>query len=194
MTEQATVDERGIYSAVRDVIDRLIDFDADARNRILGTAGAFFQTGAFPPAAPGLQAGSNQQAINGAREGNFTNRTAISPKDFLFQKGPQTDVERVACLAYYLTHFRDMPHFKTVNVSTLNTEAAQVKFSNTAFAVVNATNAGLIVPAGKGFKQLSHLGERYVDALPDRDKAKEVLSSARTRRRRKNVKNRESAG
>ena len=193
MTEQATVDERGIHAAVRDVIDRLIDFDVDARNRILRTAETFFQIGAFPPVAPGVQPQPNPQAINGESEGNFADRAAISPKDFLFQKGPQTDVERVACLAYYLTHFRDLPHFKTVDVSTLNTEAAQVKFSNTAFAVVNATNAGLIVPAGKGFKQLSALGERYVDALPDRDKAKEVLSTARTRRRRKSVKNKESA-
>ena len=75
-------------------------------------------------------------------------------------------------------------HFKTIDLSKLNTEAAQIKFSNTAFSVVNATNAGLLASAGKGAKQLSAMGERYVDALPDRTAAKEILSSMRIRRRR----------
>ncbi|MGO8747564.1 MAG: hypothetical protein ACLQNE_16450 [Thermoguttaceae bacterium] len=194
MTEQATVDDRGIHAAVRDVIDRLIDFDEETRRRIIRTAATFFEMDPSRPVAPAVQPGSNQQAINGEREGGFADRAEVSPKDFLFQKSPQTDVERVACLAYYLTHFRDMPHFKNVDISALNTEAAQVKFSSSALTVANATRAGLIVPAGKGFKQLSALGERYVDALPDRDKTREVLSGARTRRRRKSAKNdRESA-
>ena len=47
-----------------------------------------------------------------------------SPKDFLFRKEPNTDVERVACLAYYLTHRRGTNHFKTIDISKLNTEAA----------------------------------------------------------------------
>ena len=35
----------------------------------------------------------------------------MSPKDFLMEKAPNTDVERIACLAYYLTHYRSTPHF-----------------------------------------------------------------------------------
>ena len=71
-------------------------------------------------------------------------------------------------------------------------DAAQIKFYNIAFAVVNATNAGLLVAAGKGVKQLSAIGELYVEALPDRDKAKELLASARIRRRRKSKSNSET--
>jgi hypothetical protein len=119
---------------------------------------------------------------------HFTDRAELPPKEFLFQKQPRTDIERIACLAYYLTHFRDTRHFKTIDLSKLNTEGAQIKFSNTAFAVVNATNAGLLASAGKGFKQLSAVGERYVDALPDRDAAKEIFSSMRVRRRRAKAK------
>jgi len=189
MNEQAAVDERAVHAAVRDLIDRLIDFDTETRWRIFRTVQTFFGIDTSSSQVSEIQAGSNREAINGQRKGAFADREKLSPKDFLYQKSPQTDIERVVCLAYYLTHFRDTRHFKTVDISTLNTEAAQVKFSNTAFAVVNATNAGLIVPAGKGFKQLSALGERYVDALPDREKAKEVLSAARTRRRRKGTKN-----
>src|SRR5207248_8085715 len=101
-------------------------------------------------------------ASQSAAAPTFSDRSELSPKQFLFQKQPRTDVERVACLAYYLTHYRATSHFKTIDISQLNTEAAQVKFSNTAYAVVNAMNAGFLASAGKGFKQLSAMGERYV--------------------------------
>ena len=119
---------------------------------------------------------------------HFGDRDELPPKEFMFQKQPRTDIERIACLAYYLTHYRDTRQFKTIDLSKLNTEAAQIKFSNTAFAVVNATNAGFLVAAERGSKQLSAIGELYVEALPDRDKAKEVIANARIRRRRKSAK------
>jgi hypothetical protein len=191
MSEQ---DERAVRDATKNLIDRLAEFDEDSRRRIVRTALTYFEmdeaTAIANPtyagkAAPGAPAASAQVG----RDAAFADRQELSPKDFLFQKQPQTDVDRIACLAYYLTHFRDARHFKTVDVSKLNTEAAQVKFSNTAYAVVNAANAGILVPAGKGFKQLSALGERYVEALPDRAKAKEVMQAIRARRTRKANKN-----
>ena len=51
----------------------------------------------------------------------FSEDRGASPKEFLRDKKPASDVERVACLAYYLTHHRDIPHFKTVDISALNT-------------------------------------------------------------------------
>lgn len=101
------------------------------------------------------------------------------------EKSPKTDVERVACLAYYLTHYRSTPHFKTLDISTLNTEAAQPKFSNTAVSTNNAVKLGYIVPSTKGHRQLSALGERFVQALPDRNAAKEVLLSLRRKNRKR---------
>jgi hypothetical protein len=109
----------------------------------------------------------------------------VSPKDFLLDKKPRTDVERVACLAYFLTHYRDTPFFKTIDISKLNTEAAQPKFSNAAKAVDNATNSRYLVPGAKGNKQLSATGELFVQALPDRESAKSAMISQRPRRRRK---------
>jgi c-di-GMP-binding flagellar brake protein YcgR len=102
-------------------------------------------------------------------------------------------VERVACLAYYLAHFRDTPHFQTIDISKLNTEAAQLKFANAANSVSNAVESGLLVPAGKGKKQISAVGERFVDALPDREDAKAVLSRMRKRRSRKKPRNTKKA-
>ena len=76
-----------------------------------------------------------------------------------------------------------MPHFKTLDISKLNTEAAQVKFSNPAVAVDDATKQRYLVQATRGNKQLSALGEQFVMALPDRDRAREVMSNTPQRRR-----------
>ncbi|WP_143713646.1 hypothetical protein [Variovorax sp. RO1] len=117
--------------------------------------------------------------------GSFSEDRALSPKDFLRDKAPISDVERIACLGYYLTHYRDTPHFKTLDVSALNTEAAQPKLSNASMAVENASKAGLLVQAIKGAKQVSAIGEHYVQLLPDRDAARDYLRSANLRKRPK---------
>ena len=190
MNGQIPSDEREIHAAARDVIDRILGFDGAARKGILKIA----YTSLFPDEAGLLSSATNSSAPNdrlspASRPTSFEQRDTLSPKEFMFQKTPQTDVDRVACLAYYLTHYLDTRHFKTTDISLLNTEAAQVKFSNTAYAVINATNAGLLVPAGKGAKQLSGAGEKYVELLPDRSAARESLAALRSRRRRKAKKN-----
>lgn len=114
---------------------------------------------------------------------SFSEERGLSPKEFLRDKKPTSDVERVACLGYYLAHYRDTPHFKTVDISALNTEAAQPKFSNASMAVDNASKAGLLVQAIKGSKQLSSNGEHYVQLLPDREAAKEMIKSSNVRRK-----------
>ena len=111
----------------------------------------------------------------------------MSPKEFLHDKKPLTDVERIACLAYYLTHYRSTPHFKTPELSLLNTEAAQPKFSNTSNSANNAVKLGYLVPSSKGRRQISAVGERFVLALPDRDEAKRALASLKKRSRSKKV-------
>lgn len=126
---------------------------------------------------------------NSQNDISFSENRDMSPKEFMREKLPKTDIERIACLAYYLTHYRDTPHFKTLDLSNLNTEAAQPKLSNAAFAVVNATNSGLLVQAVKGSKQISSAGELFVQALPDREAAKASLDNMRTKRRSKKVTN-----
>ena len=185
-------DEREIHQATQDITNRLLDFEDEDRRRIFRTALTFYGLD-FPAqqaTRPHTQVSAPPTTID-QRAPNFTEHTELSPKEFLFQKQSRTDIERIACLAYYLTHYRNTRHFKTIDLSRLNTEAAQIKFSNAAFSVVNATNAGLLVPAEKGNKQISALGERYVEALPDRNAAKEVMASLRTRRSRKASKDKE---
>lgn len=114
----------------------------------------------------------------------FVDREQVSPKEFLLEKEPKTDIERAACLAYYLTHYRDTPHFKTVDISTLNIEAAQPKFANAAQTVKNSIKAGLIVPSIKGKRQLSAFGEQFVQKMPDREAMKEVTNRLKRKKPR----------
>jgi hypothetical protein len=115
---------------------------------------------------------------------------ASSPKSFLAQKDPKTDLERMTCLAYYLTHYRSTPKFKTRELAALNTDAAWPNFSNPGVAVANATASKYLSPAGGGKKQITVQGERLVDALPDREKVKNLP----TKRRRKSSKKKGTKG
>jgi hypothetical protein len=112
--------------------------------------------------------------------------STVDPKHFMDQKRPNTDVERVTCLAYYLNHHRGTPHFKTADISALNTEAAQPALSNTSFAVGNAEKAGYVATAGRrGSKQITAYGEKVVNALPEPDAVKEVIAAEKRRHARR---------
>ena len=98
---------------------------------------------------------------------------------------PSTDIQRIACLAHYLTHCRNTPRFKAVDISKLNTEAAQRKFANASSSVNNATQAGYLARVSEGLKQLAAAGERFVDELPDQAAAKAAFGNRRARRQRR---------
>jgi len=133
-----------------------------------------------PPPGPRPGAGDPEADAPGPGPGG-----AESPKDFLREKHPASDVQRVACLAYYLTHMRDQAHFKSRDLVELNREAALPPI-NMSRAVANATaQNGYLVVAGQGNKQISALGEDVVKALPDRDAAREVEAAKRPKPKRK---------
>jgi hypothetical protein len=155
----------------------LHDLDPEARTRILQTVSTYYQMG--PVHQTRVQSIKEQEPAPGP----FSEDRSMSVKDFVMQKRPMTAVERVAVLAYYLTHYRDVPHFKTLDISKLNTDAAQPKFANAAVAVDNATKMGYLVPAPKGSKQLGAAGEVFVQLMPDREAAKEAMASVRPRRK-----------
>jgi hypothetical protein len=165
------------------ILATLQNLDPRSRVRILDTITTYFGR---ERAGPHRIATQGPQLVSGGLTTDaFSEDRSMSPKQFVAEKQPKTDVERVACLAYYLTHYRNTPHFKTLDISKLNTEAAQIKFSNPTVAVDNATRANYLVPATKGNKQLGVLGEQFVQALPDREKAKNVMAQARPRRKSK---------
>src|SRR5712664_406932 len=141
------------FEALQKVIGALRELSSEARRRILESASLFLQVGTVRTAAP-LPNRTDAYSSPASRS-PFSEDTSMSAKEFLLDKQPKTDVERIACLAYYLTHYRATPHFKTVDISLLNTEAAQPKFANTAYSVNNAVKMGYLVPSTKGQRQIS---------------------------------------
>lgn len=182
------MDDQDTYSkellALQSVIRALKDQDIEARKRIFSAAATFLD---ISGAAPQHRRISNSDDGVHSPEPypSFSADTSMSPKEFMYQKQPSTDVERIATLAFYLTHYRDTPHFKTVDLSKLNTEAAQPRFSNSTYSANNAIKAGYLIQMNKGLRQLSAVGERFVNALPDREAARGVMSASRPRRRQK---------
>ena len=172
--------------ALTTIIGALKKMPRDEQSRTIQAVSVFLGLN-FDPVRTPPTAGTTTHAPKSAQSNEptskFSEDRGASPKEFLRDKKPASDVERVACLAYYLTHHRDTPHFKTVDISALNTEAAQPKFSNASMAVDNASKAGLLVQASKGAKQLSASGEHYVQLLPDRDAAREMIKSSNVRRK-----------
>lgn len=172
-----------------EIVSALHKLDEDGRQRVLETVLTFLGKEEIAKGTTINVAGESTMPVV---SGGFSENRSMSPKEFIYEKQPRTDVERVACLAYYLTHYRDIPHFKTLELSQLNTEAAQSKFSNAAYSMNNAVKMGYLVPASKGQKQLSAVGERFVQALPDRDAAREVMALSRPRRKNRKPVNKKA--
>jgi hypothetical protein len=176
-------DDSSELDTLKRILESLQVLEPAARARILQTALTFFgiDTGA---SAPRSTSQSSSTAVPTERTvAPYSEDLGPTPKQFFLQKQPRTDVERIACLAYYLTHYRNIPFFKTIDLTKLNTDAAQPKFSNAAYSSDNALKMGYLAPATKGQRQLSAAGEQFVQLLPDRDAARATMTGARPRRR-----------
>ena len=187
MAEQSQTNDQSLYETVDALIKMLLPLDPSERLRAHRTVGAFF--GFEDSYIEVNRNAGNRASQNVSREPKFSSSDELTPKEFLLEKKPQTEVERVACLAHYLSHYRDVQQFKTIDISKLNTEAAQTKLSNASYTIGNAVRAGYLAAAAKGMKQLSAQGEQYVEALPDRDAAKEVKLRKSKRSRKKSRAN-----
>lgn len=180
--------------ALNSLVSALAPLDQGSRIRLLRTVSTFFELslsdvypeGSAPQRGP-VFAGADSERRQGASP-SFSEDRSMSAKAFLLEKRPQSDIERIACLAYYLTHYRDQPSFKTLDLSKLNTEAAQIKLSNPTRAVDNAAGAHFLITAGQGKKQLSAIGEVYVQALPDRTAAREAIADLKRKRSKVKIK------
>jgi hypothetical protein len=171
--------------AVSTIVGILRQLEPDAQRRVLQSVHTLLDQPLQHK--PGSHSSETMPSPRSAGQ-EFSRDRSLSPKEFLRDKHPITDVERVTCLAYYLAHYRDTPHFKTVDISALNTEAAQPKFSNASVAVDNARALGYLVAATKGNKQIGSAGERFVELLPDREAAREALRTSRPKRGNKKQK------
>ncbi|HEY3296220.1 MAG TPA: hypothetical protein VGL38_12385 [bacterium] len=173
------------------VLTQLRQLDPPEQRRILGLINKYFEqtyqidtNRGRDTDRPQIDAESRRMPID-----DFSRDRTISAKEFLFQKKPQADVEKIACLAYYLTHYQNLTEFQTRDISLANTEAAQRKLSNPSLSLSNAVAAGYIISPSKNFWRLSAIGEIFVQALPDRDAAKAAVAESKPTRRSRRPKN-----
>lgn len=128
-------------------------------------------------------------AIVGTKAGVLpvtTNISGQTAKQFIAQKKPKTQYERIACIGYYLTHVRNTPQFVTDDITAMNTEAAQPPILNAPQIVTDTTaKYRYLSGAGDRNKQITVLGEAIVEALPDREAVKAAISEHGAGRRRK---------
>lgn len=131
--------------------------------------------------APKFGGGGGGGGGSGAAAGGGTpDITNMKPKEFLAQKKPTTDLERLVCLAYFLTHARNTPKFKVKDITDLNDEALATRFSNASQTASNAVNQSrVLAPAEKRQKRITVDGERLVEALPDRAAVDEARAASR---------------
>jgi hypothetical protein len=165
--------------AMQAALAALTPLDEDGRIRsVTWLAGALGVKLAQP------ETGRSASGVSGGDGGNSGDLG--TPRQFMAAKKPTTDVERVTCLAYYLTHVRGKPHFKTPELIDLNTEAAGTKISNPAQATGNAKDRnGYLADAGGGNRQITTLGDAVVEAMPDRTAVKAAIDAAPKKPRRK---------
>ena len=197
MAEISEPDMQHVHQMVNRVMEALLPLNAATRERVLRVVGSYFDNGVssaearkskdphFTTQDAPTAAAKGGGGLSRSRDPHFNTQEPPTPKDFLLEKRPTTNMDRVACLAYYLGHYRDMPHFKTTDISKLNTEAAQIKFTNTSYAVRDAAKSGYLAAVTKDTKQLTAAGEKFVEALPDRATAQDAMKGARPKRVRK---------
>jgi hypothetical protein len=153
---------------------------ADA-NKII----SFVMTGSALPEGAGA-GGSGVAEASGSSAANPSN---FKPKEFIAQKKPTTQYERIACLAYYLTAVRKMTEFGAEEITAINKEAAQQPISNLGQIINDTTRKyGYLSTAGGGNKQITVVGEDVVKALPNREAVKAAIAAHRPAKKRKRAK------
>lgn len=137
--------------------------------------------------ASGGAAGGGLAGAGNNGAGAADAQAAIAKKDaraFMRAKRPATDMQRVACLGYFLVHTTNKPGFTSKEIGQANTESGGTSI-NLPRALDNATRtAKYLANRGVKEKQLTTLGEDIVDALPDQTAVKEIEGAMRGRSKR----------
>jgi hypothetical protein len=181
------------FQAIQTALEALEPLDPVQRQFAVSMILSRLGIGGTPGAAPGTEAPAPVAA--GAASAGTTGLGGIGVKEFLKQKAPTTELERLVCLAYYLTHSMNISSFMTKEIKKLNTEAHGMDFSNAAATATNAVRQSKFLSgASGGKKRITTRGEAVVEAMPDRAKVKEVLAvSQRSGKRRRGPKKSKAA-
>lgn len=170
--------------ALGKVLEALTKLEATAQQWVLSTAAGRLNVSAAALSATSAELG----VVRGAAVIPPGSVGGLTPKEFLKQKAPKHDVDRVACLAYYLTHGRQQAAYSSRELSAMNTESAGPKLNMSRAADNAAKQSSYLTSAGKGKKQITTHGEDVVNALPNYEAVKALSSTAKAKPRRKKAK------
>ncbi|GFE83374.1 hypothetical protein GCM10011487_53740 [Steroidobacter agaridevorans] len=186
-------DSTGALVTVVDALEPLSDAD---RLWVLQSAASKFSVAVQQsPGSGGNGAGGGHSGTAGNPGGGAqTSIKQLDAKAFMKSKNPNSDTQRVACLAYYLNHASDVEAFKTADITKLNKDARGPDF-NVTRAIDNASRAtcGFLSAVGKGQKQLTAFGEEIVDALPSQEAVRELEATRKPGKRGRGKKGKKKA-
>lgn len=167
---------------VQDVLQRLEEIeDNHWRTWAVRSIAAGIGVSGVAPAGGGSGGGGGFN--DGGSDGEDDGQEHGSAADFIKKKRPASDIERIACLAKYLTE-SGTPQFKTLDLTKLNTSAKQAPIPNASMAMANAAQAHLVAAAGGGKKHLTSHGEDVVNALPGRAEVTKIREEYDSRAKR----------
>lgn len=178
------------------VVRALEPLDPNERQWVLNSAAARWSLNApaqvGQPQNPGSPSGSYVPTGVGASLNSTDADAAIQRKDvraFIRIKKPTTDVQRVACLVYYLTQTTGQAGILSKDIGKAHTDSGGSSINMTR-ALDNATRQSKYLSnRGPKEKQLTTLGEDVVIALPNQDAVREVGKTSKgSGKRRKGKK------
>src|ERR1035437_2887353 len=141
-------------AAVQAICEALVDLDDAGRGFVLKTVSMRLGI-SLALAAPQQVPDGSKKNISSPVETGLDPRSSRTPgsqteREFFREKQPISQVHRVACLAFYLTHFKGQPQFKTKDLTKVNSDGGQPQMSNASVSIANAEKARLITPIGHG--------------------------------------------
>lgn len=167
-------------TATTEIFQLLEDFKPDERKRIIAAAVTLFgdePTGQFITGTP-----SAKGRVGLAADQKSPTASASDPKAFFDGKKPHSKIEELAVAARFRESSGNNTHEKADFEQVIR--AARRDFNANKFRrdLANAKTAGFF-NRGDG-NPLSHFGQNYVDALPDRDAVKDLDRPKAAARRR----------
>ncbi len=180
-TKDAGVREK--LDAIEVVVKALTGFEEGEANDIIAFARKHLGFGGTSAASTVMQ-----PQIGGSTEGALQQPHTDNIAQFVGQKNPKNEYQRLAVLGYFLFKVRGSETFTLKDLAAANTEARQPKFSNISGSVNKALTRYkyLSQAGGRGLYSISFPGEQVVDALPNAEAV--PVARARGKNGRKRTK------
>lgn len=110
------IDYAKIADAANAVMKALADLSSEERQRVLESSAALYGlAGNLRTPAPGQRSSDTAAGAQGSAEGSSGKQLSIV--EFLKQKEPATNCQRIACFAYYREHIEKIPRFSRADLS-----------------------------------------------------------------------------